>query len=231
MRKVTPSGCVRCDSRALRLVLVPPAVLPAVPGAVAGVLPLGGGARGRLPRLQCVGVRAAACSVRCARTLTRARAVMGKAEGRGENWHGHVTALTARRCAATARGAPSHARRRTQVAPEYRRQGLAQKLMGILEEITIKRRAPAACLRWCPQALRRLLCPVCCGLTQRMPLPLPPPTQARRLLRGPVCAQVERGGHRHVREGASTPLAVWRLAAASRAYFARSLATRCTGRS
>jgi ribosomal protein S18 acetylase RimI-like enzyme len=29
------------------------------------------------------------------------------------------------------------------VAPEYRRQGLAQKLMGILEEITIKRRVPA----------------------------------------------------------------------------------------
>lgn len=45
--------------------------------------------------------------------------IMGKAEGEGENWHGHVTAVT--------------------VAPEYRRQGLANKLMELLEEITIKR--------------------------------------------------------------------------------------------
>ena len=43
-------------------------------------------------------------------------AVMGKAEGHGENWHGHVTALT--------------------VAPEFRRIGLAGKLMNILEEIS-----------------------------------------------------------------------------------------------
>jgi len=42
--------------------------------------------------------------------------IMGKAEGRGDNWHGHVTALT--------------------VAPEYRRLGLAGKLMNILEEIS-----------------------------------------------------------------------------------------------
>ena len=41
---------------------------------------------------------------------------MGKAEGQMENWHGHVTALT--------------------VAPEYRRLGLAGKLMNILEEIS-----------------------------------------------------------------------------------------------
>ncbi|XP_002733958.1 N-alpha-acetyltransferase 20-like [Saccoglossus kowalevskii] len=40
--------------------------------------------------------------------------IMGKAEGSGENWHGHVTALT--------------------VAPEYRRLGLAAKLMEVLEE-------------------------------------------------------------------------------------------------
>lgn len=39
--------------------------------------------------------------------------VLGKAEGHGENWHGHVTALT--------------------VAPEFRRIGLAEKLMHILE--------------------------------------------------------------------------------------------------
>ena len=40
--------------------------------------------------------------------------VMGKSEGRGELWHGHVTAVT--------------------VAPEYRRLGLAKQLMGSLED-------------------------------------------------------------------------------------------------
>ena len=39
--------------------------------------------------------------------------VMGKAEGRGSNWHGHVTAVT--------------------VAPEFRRRGLGRKLMNSLE--------------------------------------------------------------------------------------------------
>lgn len=43
---------------------------------------------------------------------------MGKAEGTGENWHGHVTAVT--------------------VAPEYRRLGLANKMMLMLEEISEK---------------------------------------------------------------------------------------------
>ena len=42
--------------------------------------------------------------------------VMGKAEGSGEQWHGHVTALS--------------------VAPEFRRLGLAGKLMNGLEEIS-----------------------------------------------------------------------------------------------
>ncbi|XP_022687827.1 N-alpha-acetyltransferase 20-like isoform X2 [Varroa jacobsoni] len=42
--------------------------------------------------------------------------IMGKAEGFVNNWHGHVTALS--------------------VAPEYRRLGLANKLMDILEEIS-----------------------------------------------------------------------------------------------
>ena len=41
---------------------------------------------------------------------------MGKVEGKGENWHGHVTAVT--------------------VAPEYRRLGLAQLLMGYLERLS-----------------------------------------------------------------------------------------------
>lgn len=40
--------------------------------------------------------------------------MMGKAEGRGTDWHGHVTALS--------------------VAPEYRRLGLATQLMLELEE-------------------------------------------------------------------------------------------------
>eukprot|EP00271_Cylindrocystis_brebissonii_P015914 TRINITY_DN38994_c0_g1_i1.p1 TRINITY_DN38994_c0_g1~~TRINITY_DN38994_c0_g1_i1.p1 ORF type:complete len:175 (+),score=33.91 TRINITY_DN38994_c0_g1_i1:328-852(+) len=44
--------------------------------------------------------------------------IMGKVEGDGDQWHGHVTAVT--------------------VAPEYRRQQLAAKLMDILEEISDK---------------------------------------------------------------------------------------------
>jgi ribosomal protein S18 acetylase RimI-like enzyme len=43
-------------------------------------------------------------------------AVMGKAEGRGEDWHGHVTCLT--------------------VAPEYRRLGLAEDMMNQLERVS-----------------------------------------------------------------------------------------------
>lgn len=44
--------------------------------------------------------------------------VMGKAEGHGENWHGHVTALT--------------------VSPDYRRLGLAATLMNFLENVSEK---------------------------------------------------------------------------------------------
>lgn len=43
---------------------------------------------------------------------------MGKAEGHGENWHGHVTALT--------------------VSPDYRRLGLAAALMNFLEDVSEK---------------------------------------------------------------------------------------------
>ncbi|XP_005102774.1 N-alpha-acetyltransferase 20 [Aplysia californica] len=46
--------------------------------------------------------------------------IMGKAEGLGEQWHGHVTALS--------------------VAPEFRRLGLAGKLMNGLEEISERKR-------------------------------------------------------------------------------------------
>lgn len=41
---------------------------------------------------------------------------MGKAEGRGTSWHGHVTAVT--------------------VAPNYRRLGLAKTMMDELERVT-----------------------------------------------------------------------------------------------
>jgi N-terminal acetyltransferase B complex catalytic subunit len=44
--------------------------------------------------------------------------ILGKAEGKGKLWHGHVTAVT--------------------VAPDFRRQNLARKLMNMLEEITDK---------------------------------------------------------------------------------------------
>lgn len=42
--------------------------------------------------------------------------VMGKAEGTGTDWHGHVTAIT--------------------VAPEYRRLGLAEGMMALLEKVS-----------------------------------------------------------------------------------------------
>jgi len=42
--------------------------------------------------------------------------VLGKAEGTGTEWHGHVTALT--------------------VAPEYRRLSLARKMMSLLEMVS-----------------------------------------------------------------------------------------------
>ena len=41
--------------------------------------------------------------------------IMGKTEGRGEDWHGHVTALS--------------------VSPPVRRMGIARKLMNRLEEV------------------------------------------------------------------------------------------------
>lgn len=46
--------------------------------------------------------------------------MMGKAEGRGTDWHGHVTALS--------------------VAPEYRRLGLATQLMLELEETSERKK-------------------------------------------------------------------------------------------
>uniref|UniRef100_M8C0F9 N-acetyltransferase 5-like protein n=1 Tax=Aegilops tauschii TaxID=37682 RepID=M8C0F9_AEGTA len=46
------------------------------------------------------------------------RGIMGKVEGQGESWHGHVTAVS--------------------VASEFRRQKLAKTLMHLLEEISDK---------------------------------------------------------------------------------------------
>jgi N-terminal acetyltransferase B complex catalytic subunit len=51
-------------------------------------------------------------------SLTLYLLVMGKAEGTGKNWHGHVTAIT--------------------VAPEYRRLGLADGMMNLLEQVSEK---------------------------------------------------------------------------------------------
>lgn len=47
--------------------------------------------------------------------------LMGKVEGAGERWHGHVTAVT--------------------VAPTFRRLGLARRLMDYLEAVSDNRRA------------------------------------------------------------------------------------------
>uniref|UniRef100_A0A336K9A0 N-alpha-acetyltransferase 20 n=1 Tax=Culicoides sonorensis TaxID=179676 RepID=A0A336K9A0_CULSO len=46
--------------------------------------------------------------------------IMGKAEGSGESWHGHVTALT--------------------VSPDYRKMGLASILMEFLEDVSEKKK-------------------------------------------------------------------------------------------
>ena len=48
--------------------------------------------------------------------LTLSGAVLGKVEGKGKLWHGHVTAVT--------------------VAPEFRRLGMARDLMTSLEDTT-----------------------------------------------------------------------------------------------
>ncbi|KAF8055875.1 N-acetyltransferase [Lyophyllum atratum] len=56
------------------------------------------------------------CCVQEAPTGRMMGYVIGKAEGSGLEWHGHVTAIT--------------------VAPEYRRLSLARKMMGLLEMVT-----------------------------------------------------------------------------------------------
>ncbi|KIY71090.1 N-acetyltransferase [Cylindrobasidium torrendii FP15055 ss-10] len=56
------------------------------------------------------------CSVQESPTGTMMGYVIGKAEGQGSEWHGHVTAIS--------------------VAPEYRRLSLARKMMGLLEFVS-----------------------------------------------------------------------------------------------
>lgn len=57
-------------------------------------------------------------NVLCHMSIIKRLLVMGKSEGMGEKWHGHVTALT--------------------VGPDYRRLGLAATLMNFLEEVSEK---------------------------------------------------------------------------------------------
>lgn len=87
--------------------------------------------------------------------------VMGKAEGSvaREEWHGHVTALS--------------------VAPEFRRLGLAAKLMDMLEEISERFRFTFTDRRFSSRESNR----ICLFVPQE-----------GRLLRGPVCARVQPGG-------------------------------------
>jgi N-terminal acetyltransferase B complex catalytic subunit len=49
---------------------------------------------------------------------TRPPTALGKAEGQQQDWHGHVTAIT--------------------VAPEYRRLGMARKMMDLIELVSDK---------------------------------------------------------------------------------------------
>jgi GNAT superfamily N-acetyltransferase len=65
--------------------------------------------------------------------------ILGKAEGEGRLWHGHVTAVT--------------------VAPDFRRQHLAQKLMKLLEDVTEK--VLTECIAMlCQELIHVYLCPL-----------------------------------------------------------------------
>jgi ribosomal protein S18 acetylase RimI-like enzyme len=109
---------------------VQPDVLLELPRKVAGSLHCCGVTQRRADGIQCVRRRMCACvclhALRAAGTCTAAvtcprpralccvrAAVIGKAEGSGVLWHGHVSCVT--------------------VAPEYRRLGLAKVLMDDLE--------------------------------------------------------------------------------------------------
>ena len=87
---------------------------------------------------------------------------MGEAEGPGANWHGHVTALS--------------------IAPDYRRLGLAAKLMSGLEEIAEKYKSTIN------------------YLTQPSPTPLNFVFQETGLLCRLVCPRLQHCRHQHVQE-------------------------------
>ena len=96
---------------------------------MAGILPCNGSTRQRAHGLQCVptGGGGHLRSVGQGSAVFRSRGhifrpVIGKAEGKGEEHHGHVSAVT--------------------VAPEYRRLGLARKLMNEFEGISEEKCVP-----------------------------------------------------------------------------------------
>ena len=140
------------------------------------------------------------------------RTVMGKAEGKKQEWHGHVTALT--------------------VAPEFRRLGLADYFMRSLEEVSEK--MYGARVRVGESAVRMALTSTASDVATAPPAHMPQP---QRLLCGPVCARLEQGRYRDVHQvwlygvSKSDRLLLWlkrgrrlRYARASRRAAARSRA-------
>ena len=63
--------------------------------------------------------------------------ILGKAEGKEKKWHGHVTAVTVISIRIMY-SSQTHTQTNNppQVAPEYRRLGLAKGLMNLLEQVT-----------------------------------------------------------------------------------------------
>jgi N-terminal acetyltransferase B complex catalytic subunit len=64
--------------------------------------------------------------------------ILGKAEGKEKKWHGHVTAVTVifHHSYSSHTHTHTHTNKPPQVAPEYRRLGLAKGLMNLLEQVT-----------------------------------------------------------------------------------------------
>ena len=130
-------------------------LLPGVPGAVARVLSDGGWHDAEQHGIQYAppdpSAQASAafalnlpCKHRACDIITWIRtscacAVLGKVEGQGTLWHGHVTAVT--------------------VASDCRRLGLATKLMNILENTTERVYAPTRSTLVCSAPTTALMCP------------------------------------------------------------------------
>jgi len=62
--------------------------------------------------------------------------ILGKAEGKEKDWHGHVSAVTVPFSSFYPHCFNTHTHTHLQVAPEYRRLGLAKGLMNLLEQVT-----------------------------------------------------------------------------------------------